>query len=172
MATGRSNRHQCPISVGQRSRFHRGGRFGQWSHRPGDGEREFGYDVSVLLGNGDGTFQPQSRFGVGSSPAALVAAELSGDQRPDLAIADLGSNDISYSWAEGMAHSEDQLHEPRGNGPSGAVTADLNNDGHIDIITSNYYSNDISVLMGNGDGTFEAARYFAAGNGPTALAGW
>ena len=36
-------------------------------------------DVSVLLGDGDGTFQPQSRFGVGSSPVALVAADLNGD---------------------------------------------------------------------------------------------
>ena len=128
------------------------------------------YDVSVLLGNGDGTFQPQIRFGAGMSPASLVTADFNGDGRLDLATGNRGSGDISILLGRGDGTFQDQLTNPVGNGPLGTVTADLNHDGHTDIITANYYSNDISVLLGNGDGTFQAARSFPAGEGPTALA--
>ena len=46
-------------------------------------------DVSVLLGNGDGTFEPQLRFGAGSSPSSLVTADFNGDRRLDLATGNL-----------------------------------------------------------------------------------
>ena len=44
-------------------------------------------DVSVLLGNGDGTFQPQVTYAVGSGPDAIVAGDFTGDGRTDLAVA-------------------------------------------------------------------------------------
>jgi len=128
------------------------------------------YDVSVLLGNGDGTFKPQLRFGAGTFPASLVTADFNGDGRRDLATGNRGSGDITILLGRGDGTFQDQLTNPVGNGPLGAVTRDLNHDGHTDIITANLYSNDISVLLGNGDGTFQAARFFPAGEGPTALA--
>ena len=50
-------------------------------------------DVSILLGNGDGTFQPQVTYAVGSDPVALVAGDFNGDGRTDLAVANEGSFD-------------------------------------------------------------------------------
>ena len=44
-------------------------------------------DVSVLLGNGDGSFQPQQRFAAGIGPASVALGDLNGDGRPDLAVA-------------------------------------------------------------------------------------
>ena len=52
-------------------------------------------DVSVLLGNGDGTFQDQVRYAAGSGPIALVAGDFNGDGRTDLAVANHGSGDVS-----------------------------------------------------------------------------
>ncbi len=43
--------------------------------------------VSVLLGNGDGTFQPQVTYAVGSDPVAIVAGDFTGDGHLDLAVA-------------------------------------------------------------------------------------
>ena len=43
-------------------------------------------DISVLLGNGDGTFQPQVTYAVGLSPSAIVAGDFNGDGRLDLAV--------------------------------------------------------------------------------------
>ncbi len=42
--------------------------------------------VSVLLGNGDGTFQPAVQYAVGSVPEAIVAGDFNGDGRLDLAV--------------------------------------------------------------------------------------
>ena len=44
-------------------------------------------DVSILLGNGDGTFQNQVTYAVGSDPDALVTGDFTGDGRTDLAVA-------------------------------------------------------------------------------------
>ena len=44
-------------------------------------------DVSVLLGNGDGTFRDQATYPVGTDPVALVAGDFTGDGRTDLAVA-------------------------------------------------------------------------------------
>jgi hypothetical protein len=52
-------------------------------------------DVSVLLGNGDGTFQNQVRYAAGTEPYGLVAGDFTGDGRTDLAVANDGSNDVS-----------------------------------------------------------------------------
>ena len=46
-----------------------------------------GNDVSVLLGNGDGTFQTQVTYAVGSYPDAIVTGDFTGDGRIDLAVA-------------------------------------------------------------------------------------
>ena len=51
--------------------------------------------MSVLLGNGDGTFQDQVTYPVGREPDALVAGDFNGDGRTDLAVANYGSNDVS-----------------------------------------------------------------------------
>ena len=43
--------------------------------------------MSILLGNGDGTFQNQVTYAVGSGPVALVTGDFTGDGRTDLAVA-------------------------------------------------------------------------------------
>ena len=47
----------------------------------------------MLLGNGDGTFQPAVEYAAGLSPVALVAGDFTGDGKLDLAVA---GNDASY----------------------------------------------------------------------------
>ena len=54
-----------------------------------------GSTVSVLLGNGDGSFQPATQYDVGSAPGAVTAADFNGDGYPDLAVANFGSNSVS-----------------------------------------------------------------------------
>ena len=51
----------------------------------------------MLLGNGDGTFQPQVTYAVGSFPDAIVAGDFSGDGRLDLAVVNAGTFDYSGS---------------------------------------------------------------------------
>src|SRR5439155_11712453 len=48
-----------------------------------------GYDgtVSVLLGNGNGSFGAKTNFGTGSKPFSVAIGDVNGDGRPDLAVA-------------------------------------------------------------------------------------
>jgi len=53
-------------------------------------------NVSVLLGNGDGSFQTAARsFGAGNGPASLALADFNGDGELDLAVANHDSNNVS-----------------------------------------------------------------------------
>ena len=51
--------------------------------------------VTVLLGNGDGTFQKPRKFGVGMGPWQLVVADFNHDGRPDIATVNNGSDSVS-----------------------------------------------------------------------------
>jgi hypothetical protein len=51
--------------------------------------------VSVLLGNGDGTYQAPLTFDVGSGPTSLAVGDFNSDGLPDLAVANLFSNGVS-----------------------------------------------------------------------------
>ena len=81
-------------------------------------------DVSVLLGNGDGTFQNQVPYAVGDLPNALVAGDFNGDGRTDLAVANYGSNDVSVLLGNGdgtfqdhgAVRGGDRAKRPRGGG--------------------------------------------------------
>ena len=77
-----------PIPVGVSTRRDRGGRLHRRRpHRPGRRQLQLDDTVSVLLGNGDGTFQPQVTYAVGNDPIAIVAGDFTGDGRTDLAVA-------------------------------------------------------------------------------------
>ena len=57
--------------------------------------------VSVLLGNGDGTFLPRPAYATGSSPFAVAVADVNGDGKPDLVVANYGSNSVSVLLGNG-----------------------------------------------------------------------
>ena len=126
-------------------------------------------DVSVLLGNGDGTFQNQVPYATGFEPSAIVAGDFNGDGRTDLAVANYGSNDVSVLLGNGDGTFQNQVRYAAGSAPVALVVGDFNGDGRTDLAVANYLSNDVSVLLGNGDGTFQNQVRYAAGFGPSAL---
>src|SRR5207245_7386402 len=60
-------------------------------------------NVSVFLGNGDGTFGAPIKFAAGASPSALAIGDVNGDGKPDLAVADAGSDSVSILLGTGTA---------------------------------------------------------------------
>ena len=66
--------------------------------------------VSVLLGNGDGTFQAPETYAVGSNPSAIVAGDFTGDGRTDLAVANSGYNDRVGAAGQRRRHLPDPGH--------------------------------------------------------------
>jgi len=123
--------------------------------------------LSVLLGNGDGTFSLPVTYGSASSPYTAVVADFNGDGKPDVALSDqMGLVHILLGNGNGTLQASMDF---VAGSPEGIVSGDFNGDGKIDLATANYGNNDVSILNGNGDGTFRAARSYSVGNLPGSL---
>jgi hypothetical protein len=135
-----------------------------------------GHVVTILLGNGDGTFRlaQNSTFPTGSNPWAIVAADFNGDGKLDLAVANqddgtltilLGNGDGTFTPATGSPVAV-------GSGPYALAAADLNSDGKLDLVVANQNDTTVTVLLGNGDGTFTpaAGSPIAVGGAPNSVA--
>ncbi len=122
--------------------------------------------VSVLLGNGDGTFEPQCTYAVGSEPQAIVAGDFNDDGHLDLAVANSGSNDVSVLLGNGDGTFQPQVTYGAGSDPYAIVAGDFTGDGHLDLAVANEEDGTVSVLLGNGDGTFQPEVTYAVGVGP------
>ena len=90
-------------------------------------------DISVLLGNGDGTFQAPKTFAAGLPPVALVAVDFNGDGRLDLAVANPNDNEISVLLGNGDGTFADpgQFATTPHATP---LVADVNGDGTSDVL--------------------------------------
>src|SRR6266849_6303762 len=99
--------------------------------------------VSILLGNGDGTFQTHNEF----------------------------NNTVSVLLGNGDGTFQRHVEYTAGNFPKSVAIGDFNGDGKLDIVVANYESNlkQVNVLLGNGDGTFGPAVAYGAGQLPVSV---
>jgi hypothetical protein len=126
--------------------------------------------VSVLLGNGDGTFHTQTAYNTALGPLAVVSGDFNGDGNLDLAVADSVSNAISVLLGNGDGTFQEHVDYPVGWAPGSIVTADFNGNGKLDLAAVNAYDDSISVLLGNGDGTFQSQVTYPTATDPSWLA--
>ena len=103
--------------------------------------------VSLLVGNGDGTFMHRRTFSTGGhEPTSVAIGDLNGDGHPDLATTNNVSNTVSV--LPGTGHGRFPLHVAHavGSGPQGVAIGDLNGDGQPDLVTANLGSNSVTVV--------------------------
>ncbi|WP_439622718.1 FG-GAP-like repeat-containing protein [Gemmata sp.] len=138
--------------------------------------------VSVLLnstprGSTLPVLGPQRTFATGVNPAWVSAADVTGDGRPDLLVANRGSNTVSVlvntsapGGAPGFAPHQVFA---TGSNPVAVSALDVNGDGKLDLVVPNYGSNNVSVLLNTtaagGGPSFAAQEPFAAGANPVAV---
>jgi hypothetical protein len=126
--------------------------------------------ISVLLGNGDGTFQPQQKHAVGILPIDLVVGDFNGFGTMDLAVANHGGfveDTISVLLGWGTGQLDPQVKYEVGVTPTSVASGDLNQNGVLDLAVGHLYNFEtVSVLLGHGNGTFAPAIDFEAGEYP------
>ena len=126
--------------------------------------------LSVLLGNGDGTFQTAMSFAAGTQPGAVVAGDFNQDGVLDLAVTDVANNAVSILPGNGDGTFQSGTAYTVGAQPSSVAAGDFNGDGKLDLAVANEGDSTISILLGNGDGTFAPAVAYVSGGPATAVA--
>ncbi|WP_293211437.1 MULTISPECIES: DUF4347 domain-containing protein [unclassified Microcoleus] len=127
-------------------------------------------NVSLLLGNGNGTFGNATYFGVGSSPYTVAAGDFNSDGNPDLVTANRSSNNISIVLGNGNGSFNAATNLSVGSTPYFVLVGDFNKDGKSDFATANSGSNNVSILLQNANETFGVATNFPVGNRPNYVA--
>ena len=131
-----------------------------------------GNTVSILLGNGDGTFpqQPSSTYTVGTSPSAIAVGEFNKDGKLDLLVSNNGESTLSMLLGNGDGSFQAQLTSATSGRPAAFAVGDLNGDGIPDVAVVLPNGDKVATLLGNGDGTFLLSSQAAAGNKPVSVA--
>lgn len=120
--------------------------------------------ISVLIGNGDGTFQVGVNYPSGVYPNSVAVGDLNGDDWPDVVSANgwpgqLYGNSVSVFLGNGDGTLAAAVDHPAGNAPRAVHVAELTGDAHLDVVTvvsTTAQAGDVVVLPGNGDGTLGA----------------
>jgi hypothetical protein len=146
------------------------GSYGYWGYYPGDSPA-----VTVLLGNGNGTFTGQTSYTLpsdfmpsGYAPPSVASADLNGDGKLDLVVTDAGNGVVDVLLNNGSGSFTAPTSFGAAGTPDAVAVADLNGDGKLDLVTVNLFS--VSVLPGDGKGAFGDSYTFTAGSTPTSVA--
>ena len=112
--------------------------------------------VTVLLGNGDGSFQPARRYNTGASPASIATADFDGDGIVDIAAATPATDSVVILLGNGDGSFASGRWSPAGKQPFDVATGDFDGDGATDLVVANSsLPRNVSVLLGYGDGWFQ-----------------
>jgi hypothetical protein len=114
-------------------------------------------ELSVLLGNGDGSFGPHREYPGGTNLTEIIVADVNGDGKPDV----IGAHDLDHHVTMTLGRGDGTFSITTGSfnalvgvsqGP--LVVTDVSQDGVPDLIAVNRWNNNVSVELGTGDGQF------------------
>ncbi|MCP3681837.1 MAG: T9SS type A sorting domain-containing protein, partial [bacterium] len=126
-------------------------------------------NVSILMGNSDGTFQEPRFYNVGSYPSSIFAAFINDDNDNDLIVTNSGSGSITILLNNGSGVFEIDTTYEIGVSPSSVFAANLDDTNGMDLIVTNTGSNNISILLNDGNGNFPSIENYDVGDEPSSV---
>ncbi len=133
------------------------------------GDYYYGSNISILLGNADGTFQPALSAGSIVYGLALAAGQFDPGPTVDLVVS-LGDDRIAFLAGLGdgtFAPPVDSTFPAPTPMPDPLATGDFNGDGDLDLAGG---GSAVAILLGNGDGTFQPPAWFASSSSAYSIA--
>jgi hypothetical protein len=128
----------------------------------------------VGLGVARNDFSSARRYSVGKAPGSVECGDFNGDGRPDLAVANEQSGDVSILLNDGKDGFVAAAVSPFGAGhlPNDIAIGDFNRDGKLDLALANHEEKGLTVLLGDGHGAFAAAPNFTFRRASSAAHAW
>jgi hypothetical protein len=131
--------------------------------------------IRVMLGNGDGTFQPDVSSDPHGRPISVTVADVNADGKLDLLVANDGSDTVAVMLGLGNGRfGVPVIYSSGGAGADSVAVMDVNGDGNLDFVVANCSSGKgtgcnafkkgvVRVFLGQGDGTFKPVKEYGAG---------
>src|SRR5581483_9014268 len=114
--------------------------------------------LSVLLGTGDGTFQPHQDYTLNTGPLSVTVADFNGDGILDLALAAENAGSVAVLIGAGDGTFAAPVNYSAVINSSYVNAVDVNGDGRQDLVVIGQFALDpFAVLLGNGDGSFQTS---------------
>jgi uncharacterized protein (TIGR03437 family) len=117
--------------------------------------------AQLRAGDGSGRFGSPKAYGVGNNPSAMVIGDFNNDNRPDVAVTNGGSNNVSILLNNGQAGFGNATNLTVSENPQFIAIGDFNNDGKADLAVAHVTStidHVITILLGDGMGGFTSQK--------------
>ena len=114
-------------------------------------------NIGIFIGNGNGTFDNQKVFSLGSShPLFITTNDFNNDNKMDIVVVNYGTNNIGILLGNGDGSFQNQITYfiAYDSIPYSLAIGDFNKDNQLDIAVANYGTNNIVILLGYGNGSF------------------
>ena len=132
-----------------------------------------GQGVSILMGNGNGTFRSPVFYAAGANPSSIVAGDFTGNGVLDLAVANLFSDDVTILIGDGHGGFDSApLSIPLGDesgGPVSIAAGHFTGNGALDLAVLDQSTETVSILRGNGQGGFPTSTSISLGDDPLVM---
>ena len=122
--------------------------------------------VSILLGNGDGTFQARVAYGPFLDAFSLALGDIDADGNVDIVVGDTAFGSVLLGNGNGTFRTG----PPVGMGNAIAFSvADFNADGKADLVGANNAGQEVDILLGDGEGNFTMKESHSVSTPPIAV---
>lgn len=115
-------------------------------------------EVSVLLGQGNGTFGPPTRFFAGETPSDIIVQDANGDGHLDVFVQNDVPTDVALLLGDGTGTLGPPFRYGTAGSTGGLVVADVTEDGLPDLVVGGVGVDTISISPGLGGGEFVGSR--------------